>query len=348
VIASQRSLPALLNSWSKDLAPAYFSLVMATGVLSLTFAAFGRQVLAFVLFAINVLFYVWLCLLTLWRLRYFRRFLYADFLDFQKGPGFFTLVAGSAILGSQLVVLFSNYYMATALWLLGMILWFILTYGMFSAFTIRLQKPTLEIGITGTWLLAVVATQSLATLAVLLAAEWSPLQRLEFNFVALSLWLWGGMFYIWIVVLIFYRYTFFKFDAEDLVPPYWINMGAMAISTLTGALLIDNGQEAPYLHSLLPFLKGFTVFYWATGSWWIPLLVVLEVWRHGVQRQPIHYSPLYWGMVFPLAMYSLSTRRLAASMGLPFLQPLALIFFALACVAWVLVLAGMIRQASQH
>jgi hypothetical protein len=89
------------------------------------------------------------------------------------------------------------------------------------------------------------------------------------------MWLWGGMLYIWMMSLIFYRYTFFTLEPGDLSPPYWINMGAMAISTLAGSLLILNSPDAPFLLSLLPFIKGFTVFYWATGTWWIPMLLVL-------------------------------------------------------------------------
>lgn len=98
-----------------------------------------------------------------------------------------------------------------------------------------------------------------------------PLLRLEFNFLALSMWLWGGMLYLWMIALIFYRYYFFYFSPDDLSPPFWISMGAMAISTLAGSLLIMNSADAPYLESLLPFLKGFTIFYWATGTWWIPM-----------------------------------------------------------------------------
>src|SRR3546814_14213324 len=81
------------------------------------------------------------------------------------------------------------------------------------------------------------------------------------NFFALSMWLWGGMLYIWMMSLIFYRYAFFTFEPGDLSPPYWINMGAMAISALAGALLIANVAHAPFLLSLQPFIKGFTVFY---------------------------------------------------------------------------------------
>ena len=53
----------------------------------------------------------------------------------------------------------------------------------------------------------------------------------------LAMWLGGGMLYIWIISLIFYRYTFFVMSPSDLAPPYWINMGAAAISTLAGTAL---------------------------------------------------------------------------------------------------------------
>ena len=56
----------------------------------------------------------------------------------------------------------------------------------------------------------------------------------------------GGMLYTWMMSLIFYRYTFFPFSPGDLSPPYWINIGAMAISTLTGSLLILNSREAGF------------------------------------------------------------------------------------------------------
>jgi hypothetical protein len=69
-------------------------------------------------------------------------------------------------------------------------------------------------------------------------------------------------------------------------------MGVMAISTLAGAALVQNTGDAPFLAALLPFLKGFTDFYWATATWWIPLLLVLEVWQHVIQRVPLRYDPL--------------------------------------------------------
>ncbi len=101
------------------------------------------------------------------------------------------------------------------------------------------------------------------------------------------------MLYIWMMSLIFYRYTFFRFSPGDLSPSYRINMGAMAISTLAGSLLIINSGGAPFLHSIVPFVKGITVFYWATGTWWIPMLVIVGIWRHVYKRLPLQYDPLY-------------------------------------------------------
>jgi len=140
--------------------------------------------------------------------------------------------------------------------------------------------------------------------------------------------------------LIFYRYTFFPFSPGDLSPPYWINMGAMAISTLAGSLLILNSPDAPFLHSLLPFIKGFTVFYWATGTWWIPMLVVLALWRHVYRRFPLKYDPLYWGAVFPLGMYAASTHQMIEAMSFDFLHFLPPVFLAIGLAAWTAAFIG--------
>jgi tellurite resistance protein TehA-like permease len=226
-------------------------------------------------------------------------------------------------------------------------LWVGLTYTIFTAFTIKEEKPPLEQGISGAWLLAVVATQSIAVLSAHLAAHAAPPYRLELNFLALSMWLWGGMLYIWMISLIFYRYTFFRFSPGDLSPPYWISMGAMAISTLAGSLLIENSPQAPFLASLAPFLKGFTVFYWATGTWWIPMLLVLGVWRHGVKRFPLRYDPLYWGAVFPLGMYAVCTFEMARALELEFLYVVPRYAVYVALAAWALAFSGLLRSLAR-
>jgi tellurite resistance protein TehA-like permease len=118
----------------------------------------------------------------------------------------------------------------------------------------------------------------------------------------------------------------------------------MAISNLAGAGLVENTPDAPFLLSLLPFLKGFTVLYWATGTWWIPMLLVLGVWRHVIQRFPLRYDPLYWGAVFPLGMYTVATRQMAAALDLGFLDPLPVVVFVAALAAWTFAFAGLLWE----
>ena len=322
------------------LTPAHFAMVMATGIVSLAAHLLGLPGLGRALFDLNVLLYAALCVLTVLQvLREPRRF-FADMVDHRHGPVFFTSVAGTAVLASQFAILGAHYRVAAALWAVALVLWIVLTYAIFAGFTIKKAKPTLEHGIGGGWLLAVVATQSIAVVAALLAPQAGGTGRLALDFLALSMWLWAGMLYIWMMALIFYRYTFFAFTAADLGPPYWINMGAMAISTLAGALLVLNAPHAPFLVSLLPFIKGFTVFYWATGTWWIPLLLVLALWRYVWMRYPMKYDPLYWGAVFPLGMYAASTEEMIEAMRLDFLRVLPQVFLYAALAAWAAAFAG--------
>lgn len=331
-------------SKAKELSPAYFGLVMATGIIAI--AAHQQQwpFIAQALFAISCVSWVILTFLYSYRALRFTKEFIEDLISHSKGPAFFTSVAGTGLIGSQLMVLYSHYWLAFIAWVIALVLWLLLTYTVFTALTIRRNKPTLDKGISGAWLLAVVATQAVAVLSAYLATQTSQPWKLELNFLALSMWLWGGMLYIWMMSLIFYRYTFFQFVPSDLAPPYWINMGAMAISTLAGSLLVINSPNAPFLQSLVPFIKGFTIFYWATGSWWIPMLLILGVWRHVVRRFPFAYDPLYWGAVFPLGMYSACTYVMLQAMEFSFLDALPTTFFYIALIVWGITFTGLCRS----
>lgn len=335
--------PDQMNGMIRHLSPAYFAMVMATGIVSIASHMLGMSGIGYALFWLNVLAYGVLCVLSGLRLMWFRDQVLHDLFDHARCSGFFTTVAATCVLGTQCILLWNAYDVAVGLWVLALVLWLILTYSIFTTLTIKEEKPSLSEGINGAWLLAVVATQSIAVLSSKLSMHFVD-YKLVINFFAFSMWLWGGMQYIWMISLIFYRYTFFKFLPGDLSPPYWINMGAMAISSLAGALLIMNTPDAPFLLSTLAFLKGFTIFYWATGTWWIPMLIILAFWRHVYKRFPLSYDPLYWGAVFPLGMYTACTYEMAEAMHLDFLLPIPKYFIYVALAAWGLTFIGLVHS----
>ena len=334
---------ARLDLQVQRLNPAYFAMVMATGALAISAQLLNVILLARVLTWLNAFAFVVLCVMTIARVILYPRDLWHDLTNHRIGIAFFTIVAAAGVLGSQFIVIIPHRLVAKCLWIAAVILWVFFTYAIFVAFTVDEEKPSLAEGINGGWLVAVVGTQAIPSLGALLLPAAGP-HREMILFTSLCFWLCGGMLYIWTISLIFYRYNFFRFLPTDLMPPYWINMGAMAISTLAGSLLVEAAGNGGFLQQFIPFLKGFTVWFWATATWWIPMLVVLGFWRHVYKKLPLAYDPLYWGAVFPLAMYTLATFRLSQAMGLSFLMWIPHYFIYIALVAWLAAFIGMVKR----
>ncbi len=321
--------------------PAYFALVMATGIVSLACDLMGLHAIAVALFAANLGFYPLLWVLAIARVIRPRDRVRADFVHHGRAVGFFTTVAATCVLGSQCLIVGGNVTAALVLWIAGIVLWAILVYAVFALLTVKAEKPPLAEGINGGWLISVVAAQSVAVLGAQLAPHFDR-HAPEVVLFALAMWLGGGMLYLWIIALIFYRYTFFTMSPSDLAPPYWINMGAAAISTLAGTLLVGAAPLSPVVQQVLPFVRGFTLMWWATATWWIPMLVILGVWRHAIRKFPLRYDPLYWGAVFPLGMYTVCTARLSRAVDASYVMAIPSVFVYVALAAWCIVALGMV------
>jgi tellurite resistance protein TehA-like permease len=336
--APTATAPASSGGVVADLFPGSFALVMATGIVSIAAELRGSHALAVALLWANVAAYAVLWALTLARLIRYPRRVVADLTSHKRGAALLTVVAGTEVLGGQFALLTTGTGIAVTLWWVGLALWVLLLYAFLTAVTFSDSKPSLGEGIGGVWLLLVVSTESIAVLGATIA---SHIDTRVILFVSLLAHLVGAMLYILVIGLIFYRWTFFSMDADQATPPYWINMGALAITTLAGSNLLSAAPQWSLLQELAPFLKGMTLLFWAFATWWIPLLVIMGVWRHVVMRVRLRYDPQFWALVFPLGMYTVATAKMIAAVGLPFGGWIPATTFWFALGAWAITAIAM-------
>jgi tellurite resistance protein TehA-like permease len=336
------------RSFVADFSPGYFGLVMATGIVSIALRSVGLSLLSDLLFGINVLSFCVLWVITILRLGRHRYAFVQDLTHHARGVAFLSMVAATCVLGIQFAIITGFMTLATALWVLAGSLWLVLIYVFFGAITIADPKPPLETTVNGSWLLVTVSIESLAVLGTYVASG----AYLNFIlFASVCAYFLGGMFYIVFITLILYRWMFAKIEPAALGPSEWIDMGAMAITTLAGARLLMMDSRWTFLSELAPFIRGLTLFFWVTGTWWIPLLIIIAVWRHGVARVPIVYSAQYWTLVFPIGMYTVATGALAEATGLKMLTLISKLTVYASLLAWILTFIGMLRKilkSNQH
>ncbi|WP_291685549.1 tellurite resistance/C4-dicarboxylate transporter family protein [Bradyrhizobium sp.] len=337
-----RNLRVWSDSQIATLYPGCFALVMATGIISNALFFEGQREWSAALFAVNLIAYPWLVLITILRLFRFRQAIRSDLFNPRLVFSFFTIVAGSDVFGVGLHLRgFTT--AALSLWLFALLVWFILIYFSFAVLTFLNTAHQANV-VHGGWLIAIVGTESLVILGTLIAPEVGDLGRTVFVLIHM---LWGvglGLYGIFIV-LFAHRIFFFDVGPDDVTPLLWVVMGAAAITTNAGSTLILTESGLPFLNSMRPFIDGVTLIMWAWATWWIPLLLLFGIWKHGICRVSLTYTPMFWSLVFPLGMYALASLRFSLAADFPPLRAISYSMVWVALAAWVATSAGLVTAS---
>lgn len=296
--------------------PASGAVVMGTGIVSIGLALDHHQTLSRILLVIDAL--AWLTLGALLAARVLHD---PPRVRREAGsPAALTGVAGTAVLGTRLVLLGWSWAGAGLL---------MIAFG----FWLVLLRPVLGHWVTptvGVSLVLTVSTESLAVLAAALAtgerADW-------LLYAALAPFLLG---------LAFYAFVISRFDLRQLLVgrgDHWITGGALAISTLAVGRITLGAHGLHQLSALAGALKTVSVVLWALTIAWLPVLLAAEL-----LRPRLGYDVRRWSTVFPVGMYAACSFVVGAAAHAPAIADFGRVWVWAGVAVWLVVFVAMLRR----
>ena len=323
----------------EGLTPGYFAFVMASGIISLGFLLVGHGVISQALFALCSFGYVLLCVLNLWRFLRFRHSMASDFRDPKRAFGFFTFVAGTNVVGARAAA--EGWFgVASALLVVSVVVWVVLGYVIpWSAVLGQEQRPVVALA-NGTWFIWAVASQSVAVSAATLEVV-AEQGREYLAILAVLSWSVGVFLYAASGMIVTLRIMLYPLDPAEFDPPYWVSMGAVAITVVAGARIVEM-DSAPMVDATRGLVAGASVVFWAFATWLIPVLLAVGVWRHWIRKVPLRYEPTLWSMIFPLGMYAVAGIYLGRTDRLPVVEWIGSHWLWVAGAAWLAVFIAMV------
>jgi tellurite resistance protein TehA-like permease len=317
---------------------------MGTCIVSLGVHTNGLILLSDVMMWVAVVCYAVLVAATAWRAATFPAELRADFTDPRRGFGFFTFVAGTDVLGTR-IALTGQHGIALGLLVVGGLSWFVLGYVVpWTAVLGREDRPVVA-GANGTWFIWVVASQSVAVLAAALEPQLYGIRR-ELAILAVLSWAVGVFLYAAAGVFVAARMMLYRLSPQDLTPPYFVAMGATAITVVAGARIVEMA-DAPMVDATRGLAAGISVVFWAFGTWLVPALIAAGIWRHIVHRIPLTYTASLWSVIFPLGMYGVGSHYLGHADNLPLVTWIGDLEIWIGVAAWALTFVGMLAHLAR-
>jgi tellurite resistance protein TehA-like permease len=312
---------------------------MGSGIISVGLRLEGHVTLSTLLLGVCAVSYVVLVVLTGWRLAGYRRAVADDFTDPRRGFGFFTFIAGTNVVGVRLAM-DGHYRLTVALLVVAGLTWLMLGYVIPWTAVLGSERRPVVAAANGTWFIWVVASQSVAASAATVEPVFASLRN-ALALVAVFSWSVGVFLYAAAGIFVSARLMLYELRPADLTPPYWVSMGACAITVLAGARIVEMA-DAPMVDATRGLIAGASVVFWAFATWLIPVLVAAGWWRHRVHRVPLAYEATLWSVVFPLGMYAVAGIYLGRADDLPIVGAIGSAELWVAFAAWALVLIAMV------
>jgi tellurite resistance protein TehA-like permease len=315
---------------------------MATGICASALADVGQRGAGLALLVLAGACLAALIVLLVCRLGTRPRHVLADLADPTRAFGYFAVVAAANVVAAGLAG-YGRRDLAVPLAALAAAIWLILTYTIPVRLILGSRDVPVLAAVDGTWFLWVVGTQSVAVAVAVLA---SGRAMSSMALLAVSMWSVGVVLYLVIATLVVARLLSSPVRPADLTAPYWIAMGATAITVLAAAQILAM-PERPAVVAARPVLAGLATLLWAFGTWLIPLLVIFGLRRYRTRRAISRYRTAWWSAVFPLGMYAVASNRFGTVAHLPLVSRIGVVWTPVAESVWLVVFVLMVIDAGR-
>lgn len=289
--------------------------VMATAIVSIALRSSGYEWLSRALLLVAVVLWIGLGAVSLSRLVLDRGRLLGE----AERVSALTEVAGTAVLGSRLVLL-GSYWAAWPLLATATLLGLLLT------LVLRVKAAHAP----GASFLVVVAPQSVAVLGAQIASHQHLAWLAAMSFAAFA---WG---------LCSYPAVLARFDFGELragAGDQWVAGGALAISALACGELANAQSAVHVLSGIHDALGVASLVLWVLAIAWLPALLL------GEARWPrLDYNVRRWATVFPLGMYAAMSFTVASVNKIGEIGDFARAWTWVALGMWAVVAAGVLKR----
>lgn len=207
----------------------------------------------------------------------------------------------------------------------------VVPYMMFLSHDHRLDR------MTAVWLMPIVPAEVTAASGGLLVPHMATL-GMERTLTVVSMVQWALSVPIAFLILgvLFLRLVLHKLPPRELAISTWISLGTLG----TGVMgLVDLGKQMPLLFGAVGSgMYGGAVLaalgLWGFGLWWLVMSILFT--GHYV-RHGLPFNLGWWGLTFPLGVFTAGTNFLYAALHVPLLGVFAIAFFLLLASFWLLV-----------
>lgn len=312
----------------------WFTAVMATIMVAFVSQLYGFVAVVPYFFIAGLVIFCSVLVFKAVRVLLFSQDTLNDMLNPEKNLYFFTIVGAVNLVGVCLSRIFHLYTIANIFWYLAISIWLAITLSSFSILFLhrKSEDRKIEDVLHGGWFFAIIGTQSTAFLGITVA-EHAIQHVICIQLFSFALWSVGASLYLIFMTLIILRLVFYQLSSNAALSPYWMNMGAAALTALTGTAFYQHIQvmHGPFV-DFLPFLKGFSLFFWSVGLWWLPFLVILAIRKQVFSDEGLVFTVGYWEVAFALGLYANSTIQLSNLFEGQYLIIISICFY-IACIA---------------